>query len=61
MMRSSDIFKTIMSQYTDEDNPLQDTFLIKVTDIEKIAEVADAIKNLKMLMLLNMEKEWLNN
>lgn len=44
MMRSSDIFKTIMSQYTDEDNPLQDTFLIKVTDIEKIAEVADAIK-----------------
>lgn len=46
MMDSSEIFKNIMSNWSDEDNPLQDTFLVKVTDIEKIADVANKIKKI---------------
>ncbi len=46
MMESSEGLKTILSQYTEENNPLQDTFLVKVTDIEKIKEVADNIKKI---------------
>jgi len=46
-MESSEVFETIMSKWTEEENPLQDTFLIKVTDIEKIGEVAEAVKNIE--------------
>ncbi|MDD3392553.1 MAG: permease-like cell division protein FtsX [Bacilli bacterium] len=46
MMESSSELKAILEQYTDETNPLQDTFKVKVTDIEKIKDVADAIKEM---------------
>lgn len=46
MMDSSEMFKNIMSGYTNEENPLQDTYLVKVTDINKISMVASNIKNI---------------
>ena len=46
MMDEDDAFKAAMSEWDDESNPLQHTFLIKVDDIEKIGETATAIKNL---------------
>lgn len=46
MMAEDEAFKTAMSEWDEESNPLQHTFLIKVDDIEKIAETATAIKNL---------------
>lgn len=46
MMKEDDAFKTVMSEWDIESNPLQHTFLIKVDDIEKIAETATTIKNL---------------
>ena len=43
MMASSEVFKNIMENWTPEENPLQDTYTIKVSDIEKIGNTADKI------------------
>ena len=44
MMESSETFKTIMQKWNSDENPLQDTYLVKVNDINKIADVAAEIK-----------------
>ena len=44
IMDSSDTFKSILENMEDEENPIQNTYLIKVQDINGIKEVADAIK-----------------
>jgi len=46
MMDEDEAFKTAMGEWDEESNPLQNTFLIKVEDIEKISETANTIKNL---------------
>ena len=43
MQASSDSLNEIMSNWTDEMNPLKDTFLVTVKDIEKIKKTADEI------------------
>ncbi len=43
MQKKSEVFNSILSEYNDETNPLQDTFLIKVVDNSKIGETADII------------------
>lgn len=43
MMESSETFKGIMKDWTEDENPLQDTYLVKVKDIEKIGATAKAI------------------
>lgn len=48
MMESSDDYKVVLGKYTDrESNPLSDTFHVKVTDINKIEEVAKQIEQIK--------------
>ena len=47
MMESSETYKNIMSSWTEEENPLQDTYLIKVTDIETIGDVAASIQEIE--------------
>lgn len=44
MMDSSDVFKSIMNEWTREESPIQDTYQIKVTDINLIKKTADEIK-----------------
>lgn len=46
MMASSDTFKNIMSSWTYEDSPIQDTYQIKVEDINKIGQTAEKIKKI---------------
>ena len=46
MMEEDENLKITMSEWDDENNPLQHTYEIRVTDIEKIGETATAIKNL---------------
>ncbi len=46
MMESSDIFENILGNYDEAENPIQDTYLVKVKDIEKIKKTADQIKDL---------------
>ena len=46
MMESSDVFGSIMSGWTEEENPLQATFQVKVVDIDSIGDVASKIKEI---------------
>jgi cell division transport system permease protein len=52
MQQESEVFNSILSQYTDETNPLQDTFLVKVDDINGIGDTADQIKTLNHVNLV---------
>ncbi len=46
MMDSSDIFGSIMSEWKEEENPLQATFQVKVIDIDTIGDIANQIKSI---------------
>lgn len=52
MMESSDIFKNIMGEWTEEDSPIQDTFVVKVSDISRIKNTADKIKKIDNVTLV---------
>lgn len=52
MQKESPIFDSIMSQYNEYSNPLQDSFLIKVTDIEKIGVTAQEIKQIEKVEIV---------
>ncbi len=52
MMESSDVFNNIMSNWTEETTPIQDTYLVKVVDIEGIKNVADEIKKMDFVTVV---------
>lgn len=43
MMESSEVYENIMSEWTDEESPLQDTYLVKVKDVNQIGDTAKKI------------------
>ena len=47
MMSSSDVFNSIMGEWTREESPIQDTYQIKVTDINLINKTAEEIKDIE--------------
>lgn len=51
-MESSPTWENIMGKWSEDENPLQDTYLIKVTDIEKIGMVASNIKNIEHVQVV---------
>lgn len=46
MQEESEVFKSVLENYTDETNPLQDTFIVKVDNIDLIGTTADRIKKI---------------
>jgi cell division transport system permease protein len=46
MMESSEIFKNIMQGWDEQDNPLKDTFLIKVKNVSKMSQTAKKVEKL---------------
>ena len=52
MMNSSEVFTNVMGGWTEEENPLQDTYLVKVKDIEKIGDTANDIKKIENVSLV---------
>lgn len=46
MTKDSEVFAAVMDGWTEEENPLRDTFQIKVKNIEKIGNTADELKKL---------------
>lgn len=52
MMESSDVFKNIMGEWTKEESPIQDTFTVKVSDINQIKDTADKIKEIENVSLV---------
>ena len=47
MMESSDVFNSIMSEWDREQSPIQDTYQIKVNDINFINRTAEELKEIK--------------
>lgn len=47
MMAESETYKNIMSEWTEEESPLQDTYLIKVKNVDEIGETAKRIADLE--------------
>lgn len=46
MQDTSEVFDSIMNEWDSKTNPLQDTFSVKVKDINKIGQTAHSIKNI---------------
>ena len=46
MSSESTVFEEVMSTWSEEDNPLKDTFQVKVTDVEKISDTAKKIERI---------------
>ena len=47
MIESSETWKNIMTNWSEEENPIQDTYQIKVKDINKIGKTAKEIEGIK--------------
>ena len=52
MMENNEIFKNIMEDWDDEENPLQNVYIVKVIDANKIEETVTSIKNLDNVTLV---------
>ena len=47
MQQESDVFKTVLDNFDDENSPLKDTFQVKVKDVERIKETAKIIEKME--------------
>ena len=47
MQEESEVFDSILSNYTEDTNPLQDTFIVAVDDINLIGDTAEKIKKIE--------------
>ena len=52
MSEESEVFKSVMSEWSEEDNPLKDTFKIKVKDATKISSTSKKIKKMDKVSLV---------
>lgn len=52
MQKESEVFNTILSEYNESNNPLQDSFLIKVEDINEIGKTASEIEEIEKVYLV---------
>lgn len=46
MKEESEVFNSIMSSWSESENPLYDTYLVKVKDSERISKTAESIKKI---------------
>ena len=46
MQSESEVFNTVLSNWDDEESPLNDTFKVKVKEVEKISKTAEKIEKL---------------
>ena len=61
MMKESEFFKETMGTWSDKENPLKDSFMVKVKDITKIKTTADQIRAMNKVSSLNYGEEMVNN
>ena len=57
MMESSEVLRGVMENYTRENSPLQDTFQLKVKDIDTIDKTAKAISKIEGVNLVKYGEE----
>lgn len=52
MSSENDAFKNIMSTWSEDENPLQSTYVLKIKDIKKIKETVTTIQNIDKVTLV---------
>lgn len=52
MMESSDIFKNVMENWNTDETPIQDTFQVKVEDINELSSIAKKIEKIENVSLV---------
>ena len=57
MMEADDIFKATMETWPEDENPLRDSYLIKVEDIEQIKETVNQIKSIEQVEVVDYGEE----
>ena len=60
MMKESEIFNSVMSSWEGDENPLKDSFMLKVHDIEQIKTTAEKIKSLDKVEVVNYGEDMVN-
>lgn len=60
MQNSSSVLGSTMEEWSEEENPLKDTFKVKVKDIEEIASTATAIENVEGVNSVNYGETMIN-
>ncbi len=50
--QESEVFEVVLEEFEEGNSPLKDTYQVKVKDIEKIKETADAIKEIEMVSVV---------
>jgi len=53
LMEESEVFESIMKDWDEDDSPLKDSFLIKVTNLEEIKDTVAKIKKIDMVDVVN--------
>jgi cell division transport system permease protein len=61
MASESEIFGVIMSEWKEGENPLHDTVTVKVTEVELIPPIADAIRNIEGVEIVEYGAGVINN
>ena len=49
MIKDNEVFETIMSEWEEDENPLQSSFVITVKNVDKIGETAKTLENLEYI------------
>lgn len=60
MRKESEIFNEAMSTWNDGDNPLKDTFQVKVKDVNSISDTAKKIEKMDYVSVVNYGEAWVD-
>ena len=55
------MYLKIMGEWSLDESPIQHTFLVKVSNIEKLVKLLIRLKKWKVFLLSNMAKAWSSN
>ncbi len=61
MRKESDVFNEVMSTWNDEDNPLKDTFQVKVKNVEEISNTAKKIERIEKVSTVRYGEGMVDN
>ena len=61
MQEENEVFDEIMSTWSSEDNPLKDTFQVKVKDVTQIADTAETIEKMDQVSIVRYGEGMVDN
>lgn len=60
MAEENDIFETVIGGWTEETNPLLDSFELKVKDVDKIKENAETLRKIDKVKTITYGESWID-